>query len=183
MPQGLGVLAATFLLLFIAELGDKTQLAVINMTATCTAPACVFLGATFALSTATALGVLGGQALTRAIPPQVLHKIAAELFVIMGILRWLDKLSSPGDAYRRHRAARLHQTCINQSAPRSANNPTTWLVRRPPSVSPLCARKGSIRTQAAPQNATNKRKSNPCAGIARPALQINSVATAQNPRS
>jgi putative Ca2+/H+ antiporter (TMEM165/GDT1 family) len=92
MPEGWRVLLSTFALLFVAELGDKTQLAVINMTAKYKMPLWVFFGAALALTTVTAVGVLGGELLTRIIPELVLRKIAAVLFVAMGILMWFNKL-------------------------------------------------------------------------------------------
>lgn len=92
MPEGLKVLLSTFALLFVAELGDKTQLAVISMTAKHKMPLWIFVGATLALAAVTALGVLGGELLTRFIPEMVLRKVAAVLFVIMGLLMWFDKL-------------------------------------------------------------------------------------------
>ena len=67
----------TFALLFVAELGDKTQLAVISMTAKHKMPIWIFIGAALALASVTALGVLGGELLTRFIPEMVLRKIAA----------------------------------------------------------------------------------------------------------
>lgn len=92
MPEEVRVLLSTFALLFVAELGDKTQLAVISMTAKHKMPLWVFLGAALALTAVTALGVLGGGLLTRFIPEMVLRKIAAVLFVGMGILMWFDKI-------------------------------------------------------------------------------------------
>ena len=92
MPEALKVMLSTFALLFVAELGDKTQLAVINMTAKHKMPLWVFLGAALALTAVTALGVLGGEVLTRWIPEMVLRKIAAGLFVVMGLLMWFEKL-------------------------------------------------------------------------------------------
>ena len=92
MPEEVRVLLSTFALLFVAELGDKTQLAVISMTAKHKMPLWVFLGAALALTAVTALGVLGGSLLTRFIPELVLRKIAAVLFVGMGILMWFDKI-------------------------------------------------------------------------------------------
>jgi putative Ca2+/H+ antiporter (TMEM165/GDT1 family) len=92
MPEGIKILLSTFALLFVAELGDKTQLAVISMTAKHKAPWWIFVGATLALAAVTLLGVLGGELLTRIIPEAVLRKIAAVLFVGMGLLMWFDKL-------------------------------------------------------------------------------------------
>ncbi len=92
MPEGIKILLSTFALLFVAELGDKTQLAVISMTAKHKAPLWIFAGATLALAAVTLIGVLGGQVLTRFIPETVLRKIAAVLFVAMGALMWFDKL-------------------------------------------------------------------------------------------
>ena len=90
--EGLRVFLSTFALLFVAELGDKTQLAVISMTAKHKMPLWVFLGAALALAAVTAIGVLGGGLLTRFVPETVLRKIAAVLFVGMGILMWFDKI-------------------------------------------------------------------------------------------
>ena len=92
MPEGFRILLSTFALLFVAELGDKTQLAVISMTAKHKAPLWVFVGATLALTAVTALGVLGGGLLTRLVPEMVLRKVAAVMFVVMGLLMWFDKL-------------------------------------------------------------------------------------------
>jgi putative Ca2+/H+ antiporter (TMEM165/GDT1 family) len=92
MPEELRVLLSTFALLFVAELGDKTQLAVISMTAKHKMPIWIFVGATLALAAVTLIGVLGGELVTRIIPEMVLRKIAAVLFVGMGILMWFEKL-------------------------------------------------------------------------------------------
>jgi putative Ca2+/H+ antiporter (TMEM165/GDT1 family) len=92
MRDGLKILFSTFALLFVAELGDKTQLAVINMTAKHKAPLWVFAGATLALAAVTGIGVLGGELLTRFFPEMVLRKVAAVLFVVMGLLMWFNKL-------------------------------------------------------------------------------------------
>ena len=86
------VLLSTFTLLFVAELGDKTQLAVINMTAKHKTPVPVFIGAVLALSLVTLVGVLFGEALTKVVPADILQKAAAVLFVVMGVLMWFDVL-------------------------------------------------------------------------------------------
>jgi putative Ca2+/H+ antiporter (TMEM165/GDT1 family) len=92
MPDELKVLLSTFALLFVAELGDKTQLAVISMTAKHKMPLWIFVGAALALVAVTLLGVMGGELLTRFIPEAVLRKVAAVLFVGMGLLMWFNKL-------------------------------------------------------------------------------------------
>lgn len=84
------VMLSAFALLFVAELGDKTQLAVINMTAKHKAPIPVFLGAFLALGLVTFIGVVFGEALTRIVPTDVLKRISAIFFVIMGVLIWFD---------------------------------------------------------------------------------------------
>jgi len=92
MSEEFRVLLSTFALLFVAELGDKTQLAVISMTAKHKMPLWVFIGATLALAAVTVIGVLGGGLLTRFIPEMILRKVAAVLFVVMGLLMWFEKL-------------------------------------------------------------------------------------------
>jgi putative Ca2+/H+ antiporter (TMEM165/GDT1 family) len=76
---------ATFTLLFFAELGDKTQLAVLGLSSKQSAWL-VFAGGALALTVVTALGVIGGQQLTRLIPEKLLLKISAAAFVVMGVL-------------------------------------------------------------------------------------------------
>jgi len=90
MSEGFKIFLSTFALLFVAELGDKTQLAVLSMTAKHKTPVWIFAGATLALAAVTLLGVLGGELLTRFIPEMVLRKGAAVLFVLMGVLMWFD---------------------------------------------------------------------------------------------
>ena len=73
---------------FLAEMGDKTQLAVVSMTASSGKPLSVFIGATIALTLVTLLGALAGGVVTRWVPEQVLTKLAAVLFVAIGIWTW-----------------------------------------------------------------------------------------------
>ena len=73
-------------MIFVAELGDKTQLAVLAQTCKYRRPWAVFLGASLALTAVTALGAAGGQVLGRFIPPSLLQAIAALAFVVMGVL-------------------------------------------------------------------------------------------------
>ncbi|MCL5986137.1 MAG: TMEM165/GDT1 family protein [Actinobacteria bacterium] len=84
------ILLTTFGLLFLAELGDKTQLAVISLTAKHKTPWAVFIGASLAMATVTALGVIFGEVITRFIPGNILEKVSAGLFILIGILMFFD---------------------------------------------------------------------------------------------
>jgi putative Ca2+/H+ antiporter (TMEM165/GDT1 family) len=79
-----GALVSTLSLVFVAELGDKTQLAVVTQTCKHRRPWPVFLGASLALTLVSLLGALGGQLVGRFIPPIVLRIAAAAAFVVMG---------------------------------------------------------------------------------------------------
>ena len=83
-------LFSAFGLVFVAELGDKTQLAVMTQTCKCRRPLPVFMGASLALSAVTALGVLGGQVLGEFVPDHVINMVAAVAFVVMGVWVWIE---------------------------------------------------------------------------------------------
>ena len=86
------VFTATFAALFVAELGDKTQLAVITLTSKTGKPVAVFIGAVAALALVTLLGALVGEGLTKVIPLPYIQKGAAGLFVAIGLLMWFKVL-------------------------------------------------------------------------------------------
>lgn len=85
------VAASTFGLIFLAELGDKTQLAAIAMSAESRSPLAVFLGATVALALVTLLGVAVGGTLTRVIPARYIRMGAGALFVVIGVLMLIPR--------------------------------------------------------------------------------------------
>jgi putative Ca2+/H+ antiporter (TMEM165/GDT1 family) len=89
-PAGRGwdwkAFGSTLGLLFVAELGDKTQLAVLSLSGQSGAPAAVFLGGALALILVTAAGVAGGQGLCRLVPQRTLLWVSAAAFVVMGAL-------------------------------------------------------------------------------------------------
>jgi putative Ca2+/H+ antiporter (TMEM165/GDT1 family) len=85
------LLGSTFLLLFIAELGDKTQLAVITLTADSNKPVIIFLGAVLALALVTLLGVVLGGVVTRFVPIEWVSKGAAVAFIGIGVLMLFGK--------------------------------------------------------------------------------------------
>lgn len=81
----LRVFATTFATLFLAEMGDKTQLAAITMAASTKKPLSVFLGGAAALAAVTGLGVLFGEGIVRVVPELWLRRGAGALFVVMGV--------------------------------------------------------------------------------------------------
>ena len=82
----LRTIATVFAALFLLELGDKSQLAVVAFTAGGRSAWSVFLGATLALVISTGLAILFGQALLQVVPPVVLRLGAAVVFVVVGVL-------------------------------------------------------------------------------------------------
>ncbi len=78
------VISVTFALVFVAELGDKTQLMVFARSAETGAPLAVFIGAAAALVTSTLLGVLVGGAVSR-LPEWIVKGLAGLMFIGFGI--------------------------------------------------------------------------------------------------
>ena len=78
------LVGTTFVAVFIAELGDKTQLATLSFAASGSSRWPVFLGSALALVASSAIAVLAGEALARAVPPLVLQRLAGVLFVVLG---------------------------------------------------------------------------------------------------
>ncbi len=80
--SGRGVFLSTFLLITVAELGDKTQIAVVALSSTMP-PVPVWIGATLALASTSALGVWAGRALLQRISLSLLHRIGGILFLLL----------------------------------------------------------------------------------------------------
>ena len=80
------VFGTAFITLFLAELGDKTQLAVMTMSAKSESKLSIFLGASLALILVTLLGVLVGGILSEYVPTEWLQRIVAVAFIIIGVL-------------------------------------------------------------------------------------------------
>ncbi|MCS6804167.1 MAG: TMEM165/GDT1 family protein [Acidobacteriota bacterium] len=85
-------LVSTFALIFLAEMGDKTQLAAITMVAKTNAPWAVFIGAALALCLVSLIGVFAGTILVRYVPEEQLEKVAALAFIAIGLLMLWGKL-------------------------------------------------------------------------------------------
>jgi putative Ca2+/H+ antiporter (TMEM165/GDT1 family) len=80
-----------FGLIFLAELGDKTQLAAIAMASQTGKPWQVFFGAALALVVLTFVGVFLGAGIAKAVHPAIIQKVAGVLFVGFGILIFFGK--------------------------------------------------------------------------------------------
>jgi len=94
---GHGALVSSFALIFLAELGDKTQIAMIAMVAGTGAPLAVFVGGTLALWAVSLIGILLGATLLRRVPKHWMHRAAALLFLLFGLLA-IGQVLFGGDA-------------------------------------------------------------------------------------
>ncbi|HOP74996.1 MAG TPA: TMEM165/GDT1 family protein [Bacillota bacterium] len=79
------IIVLAFTTLFFAEMGDKTQLAVITLVADSKAPLSVFIGASAALTVVSLIGVVFGCAVTKLVPTHFLKFGAGILFVGIGL--------------------------------------------------------------------------------------------------
>ncbi|MGO8873420.1 MAG: TMEM165/GDT1 family protein [Acidimicrobiales bacterium] len=91
--KSLKTLAAAFLVIFIGEFGDLTQILTANLAAKYHAPLSVFVGAFGALASVAALGAFGGRALLRVMPLAVIRKVGGALlagfavYTVVGLVR------------------------------------------------------------------------------------------------
>ncbi|MDP1667028.1 MAG: TMEM165/GDT1 family protein [Methylobacter sp.] len=82
--SGHGIFFTTFLLITVAEFGDKTQLAVVGLSSTAT-PIAVWFGSTVALASTSALGILAGRTILKKVPLGLLHKISGTIFLMLSV--------------------------------------------------------------------------------------------------
>ena len=80
------VFFTTFGIMFLAELGDKTQLAILSLSGRFRSPWVVFAGAALAMVLATGLGVLIGNFLPSIIGEKSIRYVSGGLFVLFGAL-------------------------------------------------------------------------------------------------
>lgn len=83
--SGHGIFFTTFLLITMAEFGDKTQLAVVALSSTAS-PIAVWLGATLALAFTSGLGVWAGRTVLQRMPLNFLHKISGVIFILLAVM-------------------------------------------------------------------------------------------------
>ena len=81
----LGVFGATFITFFLAEMGDKTQIATIAMAAHYASPLVVVIGTTLGMLIADVPAVFVGERMAAKIPMKLVHGIAAALFALLGV--------------------------------------------------------------------------------------------------
>ena len=85
------VMLTTFGVIFLAEMGDKTQIAVMTMAAEKKRPWEVFLGASLALAVVSAVGIIVGTALGQYLPIDWIKRVAGAAFVVIGVLILIGK--------------------------------------------------------------------------------------------
>ena len=86
IAKHLGVFGATFITFFLAEMGDKTQIATIALAAHYAAPFEVVVGITLGMLIADVPAVFVGNKFAARIPMKLVHSIAAAIFAVMGVL-------------------------------------------------------------------------------------------------
>ncbi|HMS28044.1 MAG TPA: TMEM165/GDT1 family protein [Burkholderiaceae bacterium] len=90
VAQKLGVFGATLVTFFLAEMGDKTQIATVALAAHYGAPLMVVIGTTLGMLIADVPAVFVGNRFAAKIPMKLVHTIAAAIFAAMGVLTLLQ---------------------------------------------------------------------------------------------
>lgn len=76
---------STFLAVFLAEMGDKTQLATLSFASSGSSRWLVFAASATALVSTSAIAVLAGELVARHVPPVWIKRAAGALFIVLGI--------------------------------------------------------------------------------------------------
>ena len=122
------LLLSTFVTVFLAELGDKTQLAIVSISGTSNRPGAVFAGSSFALVLASLVGAAAGGSLSSVIPTNSLQLAAAAGFLIIGmrlILRSSPGTTGPEAAAETAPAAAISASTDQVRDPDPERDPTT----------------------------------------------------------
>ena len=90
----LSIFITTFTTIFIAELGDKTQIATLMLSAESGKPIIVFLGSSLALISSSVVGVLIGKWLSKKISPSKFNLFAGALMIIISLFLAYDTLKN-----------------------------------------------------------------------------------------
>ena len=86
------IIVSTFGVIFLAEMGDKTQLAAMTLAAQSQKPWSVLVGAAVGLVIVSAIGVAAGALLTDVLPVVWIKRASAATFIAVGVLMLLGKL-------------------------------------------------------------------------------------------
>jgi Ca2+/H+ antiporter, TMEM165/GDT1 family len=90
--------ASTFAAIFLAEMGDKTQIATFSLAGSGSSRWVVFAASAFALVCSSAIAVLLGELVSRALPPVWIKRAAGVVFVVLGIVYIATARGGDGDA-------------------------------------------------------------------------------------
>ena len=96
IAQRFGVFGATLITFFLAEMGDKTQIATVAMAAHYANPVMVVVGTTLGMLLADVPAVFVGDKLADRIPMRLVHTIAAAIFAVLGLATLLGAGSDFG---------------------------------------------------------------------------------------
>jgi len=96
VAKKLGVFGATLVTFFLAEMGDKTQIATVAMSAQFASPVLVVIGTTLGMLIADVPAVFVGDRFAARIPMKLVHGIAAAIFAVLGVLTLLGVGKSLG---------------------------------------------------------------------------------------
>jgi Ca2+/H+ antiporter, TMEM165/GDT1 family len=91
-----GVFGATLITFFLAEMGDKTQIATVAMAAHYAMPLTVVIGTTLGMLIADVPAVFVGDRLASKIPMRLVHGVAAAVFALLGVATLLGAGSTLG---------------------------------------------------------------------------------------
>lgn len=83
-----GVFGTTLVAFFLAEMGDKTQVATVVLAAKYNAYLWVVAGTTLGMMLANAPVVWLGERITRLVPLHIVHRVSAAIFLVLGLLAW-----------------------------------------------------------------------------------------------
>jgi putative Ca2+/H+ antiporter (TMEM165/GDT1 family) len=86
------LIASTFVMIFLAELGDKTQISTFAMAANARSMLSVFIGAAGALVLTTIIAVVLGGVIGRFVPEKIIKFVSAGVFIGFGILTLIEAL-------------------------------------------------------------------------------------------
>nr|WP_199349261.1 TMEM165/GDT1 family protein [Nostoc flagelliforme] len=92
--SALVVFGTTFVTIFLAEIGDKTQLSTLLMSAESHSPWVVFIGSAAALITTSLLGVLLGSWIANRLSPKTVEKSAGMMLLVISLMLFWDVFTS-----------------------------------------------------------------------------------------